>query len=159
MCPKSYISRGKGEEEEGEEEEEEEVEGEEEEEEEGLSLLTWKMCSVKKGVKGAIIRVIRYTTENRACRDWRHSSRPCSPCDRVKVVRGEGRGKEGVDAVCSVEVSLLPRPRGRREDAAWERGYVEVCMCVWPTLMRFLLNRTYQLVSWSMNLTSRGTTV
>ena len=33
------------------------------------SVLTWKMCSVKKGVKGAIIRVIRYTTENRACRD------------------------------------------------------------------------------------------
>ena len=94
MCPKSYISRGKGEEEEGEEEEEEEVEGEEEEEEEeGLSLLTWKMCSVKKGVKGAIIRVIRYTTENRACRDWRHSSRPCSPCDGVKVGREEGRGK------------------------------------------------------------------
>ena len=44
---------------------------------------TWNMCSVRKGVKGAIIRVIRYTTEKRDCRAWRHSSRPCSPCVRV----------------------------------------------------------------------------
>jgi len=35
----------------------------------------------------------------------------------------------------------------------------DVCGVFVPTLIRFLLNRTYQLVSWSMNLTSRGTTV
>ena len=35
---------------------------------------TWNMCSVRKGVKGAIILVIRYTTEKRDCRAWRHSS-------------------------------------------------------------------------------------
>ena len=48
--------------------------------------FTWKLCSVKKGVKGAIIHIIKYSTENRDCRDWRHSSRPCSPCDAVNMV-------------------------------------------------------------------------
>ena len=43
---------------------------------------TWNICSVRKGVKGAIILVIKYTTEKRDCRAWRHSSRPCSPCVR-----------------------------------------------------------------------------
>jgi len=39
---------------------------------------------------------------------------------------------------------------------------VEGSACVWsawPTLMCFLLNQAYKLVSWSTNLTSRGTTV
>ena len=99
-------------------------------------MLTWKMCSVKKGVKGAIIRVIKYSTENRDCRDWRHSSRPCSPCDRVR------RGRGGEKCCCELNA-----------------GMEDVCGVFVPTLIRFLLNRTYQLVSWSMNLTSRGTTV
>ena len=39
----------------------------------------WNMCSVKKGVKGAIMEVIRNTTEHRACMESRHWSVPSSP--------------------------------------------------------------------------------
>ena len=37
------------------------------------------MCSVKKGVNGAIMEVIRNTTEHRACMESRHWSVPSSP--------------------------------------------------------------------------------